>query len=486
MSISISDIINVQIAVAPNAVATDGFGPLIFMSKAFVPVAGELPVQSFSNLKEVLDKFPAGTEIANAATTYYAQKPMPKTFLVGAVTQSSITPASAAKLEGTVAAVLADVKLVTSGTFVISINGKEFSLTALDFSGVADLPAVATMLQTKLKVETDKATDKNYSVVVGQTAGKFSITTAATGTEAFISMATGTAATALKLTSASNPTMTQGQAARSIGIDLNNAVNTKFWFFYVAVERALRQDAQQLEAAKWCEGSGKVFGWADTDENILKQGTTNSFKTAKDANLRNTICVFDASENGDQYPEISILARAATVNFNVANSVIILAFKKGPTISTADLTSGQLAALQSYNGNAFISVEENVMFYTGKMADGTWFDTVQGVEWLTQKVRNNVFNLFYQSTTKIPWTDTGVAMVNQQVTNALELARTNGLIAPGYDNEGTFYPDGYKVISTPLDLMQGQKGARIWEGTSFIAIGSGALQGALITGTFIQ
>ena len=120
------------------------------------------------------------------------------------------------------------------------------------------------------------------------------------------------------------------------------------------------------------------------------------------------------------------------------------------------------------------------------MADGTWFDTVQGVEWLTQKVRNNVFNLFYTSTTKIPWTDTGVAMVNQQVTLALELARTNGLIAPGYDNEGVFYADGYKVISTPLELLQSQKGKRIWEGTSFIAIGSGALQGAVISGTFVQ
>ena len=145
-----------------------------------------------------------------------------------------------------------------------------------------------------------------------------------------------------------------------------------------------------------------------------------------------------------------------------------------------------MAALQQVNGNAFINVAGNVMFYDGKMADGTWFDTVQGVSWLTSKIQVNVFNLFYQSTTKIPWTDTGVAMVNQQVTLALELARTNGLIAPGYDNEGVFYPDGYKVISTPLELLQSEKGKRIWEGTSFIAIGSGALQGATITGSFVQ
>jgi hypothetical protein len=288
------------------------------------------------------------------------------------------------------------------------------------------------------------------------------------------------------LATAYNPTYTTGVDAQSISIDLNNVVNSNKWFFFAAVERSLRGTVQQMEAARWCQASGKVFGWSDSDGNILKSSTQNSFKTAKDANLRNTICVFDASESADEYPEVSILGRASTVNFNVANSVIILAFKQGPGVSTADLNSGQLAALQSYNGNAFISVEGNVMFYNGMMADGTWFDTVQGVEWLTQKIRNNVFNLFYQSTTKIPWTDTGVAMVNQQVTLALELARTNGLIAPGFDNEGTFYPDGYKVVSTPLELLQSQKGKRIWEGTSFIAIGSGALQGAQINGTFIQ
>lgn len=480
MSISISDIINVQIAVAPNAVATDGFGPLLFMSKEFVPVAGESVVRTYSSLKEVQNDFPTG-EIYNAATAWYGQKPTPKTMHVGAVTQSTTTPATASSLTGKTA-VLADLKLITAGTLTMSVNGVSVSLSALDFSGAADLDAIVTILQTAFTA----ATTNVNKVIVGQSAGKFSITTVLTGSKTAVSLASGTAAVALKIDSAASPAIVQGKDAMSISVDLNNAVKTKKKFFYVGVERSFRKTPQQIETARWCQASNKVFGWADNDPNILLPQTTNSFAEAKTAQLQNTICVFDASENGDEYPELSILARAATVNFNVANSVIILAFKKGPGITVADLDSGELAALRSYNGNAFIDAEDNVIFMDGKMADGTWFDTVQGVAWLTSQVQVNVFNLFNQSVTKIPWTDTGVAMVNQKVMLALELAKTNGLIAAGYDNEGTFYPDGYKVISTPLELLQSQKGARIWEGTSFIAIGSGALQGATISGTFVQ
>lgn len=366
-----------------------------------------------------------------------------------------------------------------------SINGVSVSLTALDFSDAANLDDVVTTLQTAFAGQTT-TNPVDTKVIIGQTAGKFAITTDLTGAKASITACTGTAAAVLMLDSANNPVVTAGADAKSINIDLANVVNTGKFFYYVAVERSLRKNTQQMDAARWCQASDKVFGWADSDPNILIAGTANSFKQAQQAQLMNTICVFDASVNGDEYPEISILARAATVNFNVANSVLILAFKKGPGITAADLSSGQLAALRSYNGNAFINVGSSILFMDGKMADGTWFDTVQGVSWLTQKIQLNVFNLFAQSTTKIPWTDTGVAMVNQQVTNALELARTNGLIAPGYDNEGVFYPDGYKVFSTDLVLLQSQKGARVWEGTSFIAIGSGALQGATISGNFIQ
>ncbi|XAO43512.1 hypothetical protein pC_0001 [Aeromonas phage phiA050] len=430
----------------------------------------------------MLADFPTG-EIAKAATTWYSQKPTPKTFLVGAIINDTTTAATPGTLTGNTAAVLSTIKAETAAVLTAEINGVSKSTAAMDFSSADDLDAVVIQVNAAL-------TAASMDVVASQVSGKFKLSTVATGSNATVTNASGKAAEVLKLGSVSNPTAIHGVAEKSIAGDLANILNAPYSWFYVGLDRKYRDDQSaadnQMTVAKWAEGANKVFGWADDNTNILVAGTDNSFKRAKTQNLQRSILVYDASVNGDEYPEVAILARAATVNFNVANSALVLAFKKGPGITTADLSPNQMAALQQVNGNAFINVAGNVMFYDGKMADGTWFDTVQGVSWLTSKIQVNVFNLFYQSTTKIPWTDTGVAMVNQQVTLALELARTNGLIAPGYDNEGVFYPDGYKVISTPLELLQSEKGKRIWEGTSFIAIGSGALQGATITGSFVQ
>ena len=482
MSIPISDLVQVDIAISPNAIATDGFGPLLFMSKEFVPTVDVYPVRSYSSLKEVLADFPGG-EIAKAATAWYSQKPTPKTFLVGAIKYDTLTPATPATVTAATAAVLATIKLETAATLQLSVSGVQYVTDPIDFSSAEDFDGVANLVTTALS-------SVGAGVTVTQEAGKFKLTTSATGANATISNVGGKVGEVLKLQPSDSAVIVAGKNELSISSDLSNIADAPFNFFYVGLDRQYRGKTSpvdnQMSVAKWCEASSKVFGWGDNDKNILINGADNSFRRAKNQNLRNTLCVYDASVNGDEYPEVSILGRASTVNFNVANSVLILAYKKGPGIATADLSSGQVNALLACGGNAFISVAGNTMFFNGRMADGTWFDSVQGVEWLTQKVRLNVFNLFYTSTTKIPWTDTGVAMVNQQVTLALELAKTNGLIAPGYDNEGTFYPEGYKVISTPLELLQSQKGERIWEGTSFIAIGSGAIQGAVITGNFIQ
>lgn len=482
MAIPISDIIQVNIAVSPNAVAVEGFGPLLFLSKEFSPAPGEaVPVRQYTSMAAVSADFPSG-EIYKAALAWYSQKPTPKYFLVGAVTNESTTQATSGSVTASTVATLGTIKALTNGVLSVNVDGIDRSTAPINFSSASDFDAVASMANAALIAA-------GIPVTMTQVTGTFKVTTKSTGDNAIIGDVYGSAASAFKLDSASSPVYVQGKDEVSIGTDLNAILNSKFDFFFVAIDRKYRGSAvgdNQMTVAKWAEANEKVFGWADSDKQILVPGAESSFKRAKEQNLQRTLLVYDASDNGDEYPEISILGRASTVNFNVANSALVLAFKQGPAIKTADLSPNQLAALERVNGNAFINVGGNTMFYNGKMADGTWFDTVQGVSWLTAKIRANVFNLFYTSTTKIPWTETGVALVNQQVTLALELAVTNGLIAPGYDNEGTFYADGYKVLSTDMALMQSQKGARIWEGTSFIAIGSGALQGAVISGNFVQ
>ena len=170
MSIPISDIIQVNIAVAPNAVATDGFGPMLFLSKEFVPTGSALPVLTFTSLKEVQDQFPTG-EISKAATAWYSQKPQPKTFCVGALATTTTTNPTPATLSASTAAVLADIKAITDGSMTVMVDGVSKSITAMDFSAAADFGAVVTQLNLKFSAN-------NIGPTASQTSGKFVLTTA--------------------------------------------------------------------------------------------------------------------------------------------------------------------------------------------------------------------------------------------------------------------------------------------------------------------
>ncbi len=166
MSVPISDIIQVNIAVSPNAVATDGYGPIVFLSKEFVPTVGEAyPVRQYTSLAAVSADFPSG-EINKAATAWYSQKPTPKTFLVGAITNETVVPATPATLTAITAAVLATIKLETAAVMSLDINGTVKSTAAMDFSTAADLDAVVTQINAAFVAA-------SMDVVISQTTGKF-------------------------------------------------------------------------------------------------------------------------------------------------------------------------------------------------------------------------------------------------------------------------------------------------------------------------
>lgn len=471
MTVPVSYLINVGIAVSPNAIGTTGFGPLLFATPQFTPAAGMQPIQVFNSMKEVEDMFPTG-EIYTAASEYYAQVPKPKTFIVATVGTMG-ADATAATLTG-VAVTLDKLTPITSGSLSFNLNGTKVTSTAVDLSAATDFANACSLIDASLP----------DGCSITQASGVFTLTTDSKGSKATLSYCDSSPlADALSLT-IQGGTLVNGSDGTTIAKYLTDALDTGTFFYFVSVDRQYRDTQVMIDAAKWCESNGLFFGYSSSDADMLVAGADSQAKELVSVKLMRTLMHYSAKDS--EYPEISAMGRLSTVNFNQKNSSITLAYKNMPEITVANINTAQLAALQSINTNVFMNAGGVGIYWNGKMADGTWADTVQGVDWLTAQVQNNVFNLFRQTETKVPFTDTGVSMVNQAVGNALKLGVTNGLIGPGYDTEGNFYPKGYLVQSTSIADLIEEKGDRVWQGTSFIAIGTGALQGAVISGTFIQ
>lgn len=479
-SVPISEFIDVGIALAPTPQGLSGFGKLLFVSKeasgGTTPILISERVRQYSSMSGVAADFPNG-EINKAATVYYAQVPKPKYFMVGLI-DGTDTPA---KATGNNTPNLATLQAITAGGFTITINGTLTVITAVNLSAVTSFAQAASAIQTKLQTQ-KPGTLCTYDVALS----KFVITSPTAGLTSTITVASadvsGLAAAIGMLTA----TLVQGKAEETPVDALTQCEQFDNSFYGVALDSEYDDTESAYDSAVWTQARNKVFFNTTADPVcVTASNATTIVGRMKDASLGRTLSSF-APITGS-YAGISVSGRAFTVNFEGTNTTITLMYKKLPTIPVAKLSSSQKAHLDAINCNVFLDVGGNSFYAESKMADGTFFDTIHGTDWLQNRIETDVFNLLYQSTTKVPYTDTGVSMIIQKVEQGLRQGVTNGLIAPGNTTDGTYLELGYRIDYVPVsDVSSADKGNRIYRGITFIAVGAGAIHRVTITGSFSE
>jgi hypothetical protein len=472
MAIPLSTIVNVGITVSPTPLALAGFGQLLFVSpEANAVIVESEVVRTYSSIEGVAGDFPSG-EVNAAATAYYAQSPTPLTFMVGGVYGEE----ASATLEGGAHDTLVDIQAITTGALDIEVNGSVVSATNLNFSGAADFAACAVILESAL-------TGTTVTYDIGN--ASFVVTTIATGLDtASLEYATGTDASAFGLSSLEGGFLIQGTSVDAPAVALTKIDEVNNTSYGVVLDKVYRETAECVAAAEWCQARTKVFFNTSNDVLTLDiSDTTCILAQLKAKALSRTLSSYSSSP--DEYPSASIAGRGFTVNFEGTNTTLTLKFKLQPTITVEDLTPTQLAALEDKSGNAFMNVGGVSMYSDSRMADGGWFDTIHGTDWLQNRIQTDVFNLLYTSPTKISYTDAGVNKVVVAVVGALDQGVRNGLIAPGSTTDGEYLVAGYEVTAIPVSSVSpADKGNRLYRGITFRAVGAGALHNIVIAGTF--
>ena len=474
MALAISNFVNVAIAIAVKAAAKKGFGTLVFTTPN---VNNKISVleryRIYDSMEAVTADFSAG-EVYEAATAYYSQNPTPNNFIVLGVFGTN-TPAT---LTGSAPATLAAMKAITAGGFDITVNGTIIHVSAVNLSAATDYAGIATIISSKL----------GSAATCTYTNGAFKITTALASGSATLTYANADVqdlAKSMGLMSTNGGILTQGSTAEKPVDALSTFAQMSYDGYGIALDKMYRDSEDAEDVADWAQANKKVFFNTTNDANTLLATGSCIASNLKAKSMSRTMSIY--SSHSDEYPCCSIAGRAFTVNFEGTNTTITLMYKKMPSITVENLGPSQYNNMVAKNCNANINVADNYMFAEGMMADGTWFDTIHGVDWLSNAIQTNVFNLLYQTTTKIPYTDAGVGMVVQKMEQSLRQAVRNGLIAPGTTSEGVYLPLGYQITTVPVsEVDAADKGARMYKGITFVCVGAGALQGVTITGSFSE
>jgi hypothetical protein len=183
MSLPVSNLVNVSVSLTPNGAAALSFGVLMIAGDSPV-INGTQRFRSYSDITSVASDFGTTAPEYLAASLFFSQSPQPSTCMIGRWFSS----AAAAQNDGGILSAsqqtLANFTSISSGGFIISIDGTAHTLTGLNFTGCTNLNAVASTITAALPSGVVCTWNGTNFVITSGTTG---IGTNASGTVTFAS-----------------------------------------------------------------------------------------------------------------------------------------------------------------------------------------------------------------------------------------------------------------------------------------------------------
>lgn len=453
--LAVSDVVNVTVTLSPTAAPTRNFGAGMLIGSTDVIDVGER-IRSYSSMTDVGGDFGTTDPEFIAAARHFSQNPTPAILYIGRWAQTDSHGTLRGGVLNATEQLMSAWTSVTAGAFKIDIDGSTKTLSGLNFSTALNLPGVAAIIDAGLT---------GGSVTWDANSGRFVVKSDTTGTSSTVGYAvapvSGTDISAqLKLTSGLAGTSVPGIAAESLVAACQAFVDKSGDWYAAEVLPTVSNDVF-LAASLYIEALGKkrIIGTTINSTTVLDNTlTTDLASVCKAANLKRTFLQYSASS----YAIASFFGRAATVDFTGSKTTLTMKFKTEPGVAAETLTETQAATLKSKNCNVFVNYDNSTaIIQEGVMANGYFFDEVQGLDWLENFIQTEVWNLLYTSKTKIPQTNAGMSLIATKIENCLQQGVVNGLIAPGVWNadgfgaleNGDYLETGYYVYHADISTQ---------------------------------
>jgi hypothetical protein len=464
--LSVSDIVNVTVNLAPLAAQGRSFGTLLIAGDSPV-ISGLQRVRSYTTFAGVALDFSSSDPEYLAAEVFFAQAPQPTSLMIGRFLATATAGFNTGGVLTATQQLLSNFTAVTAGSMQVTIDGGSADvLSSMNFSGAGNLNAVATIITSHLT-----------GAVCTWNGSSFVITSSSTGASSSVGFASPTGSgtdvsTLLQLTSVLSLGLVPGYASETpLQCATALAAISNAWYSLTFAATAQPSDSNNLLVAAFIQAQSisRIFGITTQETaTLVSTSTTDLAYELAQGNYTRTFIQYSSS---NPYAICSFFGRAATVDFTAQNSTINLMFKQEPTITAENLTESQAATLIAKRCNVFVSYVNNTsIIQQGVMSGPAFFDEIQGLDWLQNAIQTACYNVLYTSGTKIPQTDAGVNQLVNAIAGVCNQAVSNGLCAPGNWttagfgslSTGQFLKSGYYIYAQPVALQsQSDRESRI-------------------------
>lgn len=341
--------------------------------------------RTYTDLNSVAEDFDVGQPVYTIASKLFGQS------TVGAVPPSIIVGRRQVSL------VTGSIGTVSDNTvYTVTINGVPYSYT----SGTS---ATATQIATGL----DNAVGAPASINFTANTGTFTASPTVSGANWSI-----TASNNIDLV---NTTSTESYVDALDAVSQVNSV----WYGLVA-DTHVQADVLALSDA--INARRKIYGTSSQDPAVIASGTTDVAYILDSRSAGRTFGVYSPTAN-TEYPEAAWMGSqlAYTPGSNDWD------FKRAQGVTVSNLTDTQRVNLRAKNMNMYTSVGGVNVFQDGNMFDGTPIDQVIVEDWLYARLQEQIFFRIINSL-KIPMTNPGLAIVENEIRSVLSQAEANNAI----------------------------------------------------------
>lgn len=255
----------------------------------------------------------------------------------------------------------------------------------------------------------------------------------------------------------------------TIDAALNAIANENNDWYGIVVDQSLVSSF--ADVASWVETAKKFAIFWITDVNAYDPSkSTDLASVLKLANRNRSAVVWHATPaGGADYPDAAWMGEG----FPYEPGTSTWAYKTINGVTPDTLLASQETALKNKNCNYYMTVGGVSITQEGKVASGEYIDIIIGTDWIEARLREAVYSALVNNR-KIPYDDTGIAMIEGLVKGVLNEAASKGILQA----------DSIAVtVPKYADIPQADKLARKLPDVKFSALYQGAIHSVTINGT---
>lgn len=266
---------------------------------------------------------------------------------------------------------------------------------------------------------------------------------------------------------------TEGGVLEDIDVTLNRALGTSGW--YVICPAGI-EESEYNTIAEWTEAQIKLFAFTYTSDECP---VGDIYYRSLGFNGRT-----EDKQLPADVPTSNLYLHVATVAKCLAypSGSETWKFKQLAAVYPSNFSSTLSDKLETDHINYFAEYGGRNITMNGQVMAGEWIDVIRFRDWLQNDMQYRIYNLLIMNT-KIPYTNSGIALVENQMIASLKAAQAMGGVAPDeFDGDGVRIPGFVVKVPNSMDLSASEKASRALTGCKFSARLAGAIHAVTVNG----